>query len=335
MTEGLLVAALSAGLVFAALILVRAGLDRNPLIAGIGALIFAGASAGILILASQSRLLGEAGELMELVLTVVVGPVMLLTVARLLHVRMRRWIPPGLGLVGLVVLLIIERRFGGDPIVFAVPLQVSFTICGWVLFFRSRDPVQAPRSRAARLRRIAFWLLLAISTVNLASLVRLSFPDIALLRSIVPWTLGTVFVAFLFRIAWQFLAGQAPTLRRGAEAGNEIADRLVALIEAERLFGDRTLKLEDVAPRLAMPVSALAIALAGSRYGGFAPLLQSVRLEQAQRLLSDPGEAATSIDAVGMLCGFGSRSTFYDAFERRFGVAPGAYRKRQSTLSGG
>ena len=125
-----------------------------------------------------------------------------------------------------------------------------------------------------------------------------------------------------------------PRLRDAGGDEDPAVARLAALIAGEQLFRDRGFGIEDAAARLGEPVAALNAALARSEYGGFAILLQSIRLDRAERLLVDPAEGATSIDAIGMLCGFGSRSTFYEAFQQRFGMAPGLYRKRVQTLSG-
>ena len=51
------------------------------------------------------------------------------------------------------------------------------------------------------------------------------------------------------------------------------------------------------------------------------------RVEEAKRLLRDPRERRTSIEAVGMMSGFRARSTFYEAFRKVTGQTPAEYRR--------
>nr|HRK63217.1 helix-turn-helix domain-containing protein [Terricaulis sp.] len=58
----------------------------------------------------------------------------------------------------------------------------------------------------------------------------------------------------------------------------------------------------------------------------FPEYLQHARVEETKRLLRDPAETRTSVEAIGLLAGFGSRSAFYKAFGDRVGMSPAAYR---------
>ena len=60
--------------------------------------------------------------------------------------------------------------------------------------------------------------------------------------------------------------------------------------------------------------------------GGFYEYVNHFRVDAARRLLADPAERRTSIEAIGLMTGFRSRSTFYEAFKRETGSTPGAWR---------
>lgn len=57
---------------------------------------------------------------------------------------------------------------------------------------------------------------------------------------------------------------------------------------------------------------------------GFSEYLEHLRMEKALELLTNTGESVANIAAK---CGFNSANTFYKAFKKVFGVAPGQYRK--------
>ncbi len=338
MVEGLVLAGLAAGAILAVLILLRALQQRNPLGLGLGSLILAAAAAGALILISQRapQEVARPAELAELALTMALGPTLLLIVAALLGRRVRAVLIVGFASGGLALLIAIEARLGGDPILLAVPIQVGFTLWGWYLWLSSPTP---PRrgSPAWKLRRIALWLLLAVSMANLASLVRLTLPEIEWLRALVPWTLSLISAALLVGMLWAYIGRQAPVLNRVAPANSEEArmiGRLVTLIVEEDLFRDPGFTIEAAAIRSGQSSETLAAAIARTGDGSFSAMLQSIRLDQARAMLAEPAEQATSIDAISLLCGFRSRSAFYEAFQRRFGETPGAFRSRVVFLSG-
>lgn len=327
---------LGAGAVVGAVALVRGWLRGNsPATVGGLFLLIGALVGGIIVLSWESAGNTQVLEIIELTLTLFGGVLLLLLVARLIGSKLRAALPILIGSTILAALTWHNARWGGDPIIYAVPVQVGFTAWAWWLLIRSRYSlaVAARRSPAWRQRRLAFWLLVAVSFANIASLVRLIFPDEQWLRPIVPWTLSALFFALLLTIVWMFLdrytAGRsAPT----GGGGPRLVQEAAAVTAEEGLFADLQLRMEDVAERMRVTPAELAAALAVSPYGGFPAFIQDLRLSQARTMLANPNEARTSIDAIALSCGFGSRSAFYEAFQRRFGTSPGTYREK--TLSG-
>lgn len=331
---------LSFGFALGLLLLARAWIERNGLAAALASLILIGAAAGSLIALSWAAPKGprdvtDLAEMTELALTLAVGPSVLFVLAALLRAPLDRIWTGGPAVAAFVALVVLERRYGGDPVVYAVPIAAAYTLMGWLLFARTRTAERPLGRRARRPRRLALAVLAAVSIANSASIARLAFPDFEALRPIVPWTLSLLFIAVLTSIVWAFLQRHSEILAQPPDSGSDGA-RLVssasALVVRERLFRDQQLKPADVASRLGVSAASLAAALAAGDHDGFPAFLQSIRLDQARLMLSDPAERATSIEAVGLLCGFRSRSAFYEAFQRRFGTTPGAYRAK--SLSG-
>ncbi len=333
-----LIFGLIAGALIGAVLVVRGWIQRSGHAAAAGLFVLTGAVAGGLIVLSwgstvQTR---QAIELAELALTLASGVVLLILVARLLRVALPLWLPAMIGAGSFVLLAVVDAYYGGDPVIYAVPIQAGFTIWAWGLFVRSRraPAVAARRSPASKQRRLALWLLAAMTLANAASLVRLAFADVEWLSSVVPWTLSAMFVALLLGILWSFLDRQASVLAAPADReGFRLVSAAEALIIEERLFADADFKAETVAARLGVAPAELAAALSGSKWGGFAALLQDVRLDRARVMLCEPDEARTSIEAIALLCGFRSRSAFYEGFQRRYGTTPGAYRNKAGSLS--
>ena len=55
-------------------------------------------------------------------------------------------------------------------------------------------------------------------------------------------------------------------------------------------------------------------------------LVNTLRMQHARMLLSDPKETKTSIEAIALLSGYHSRSAFYEAFKKAQGTTPASYR---------
>jgi AraC-like DNA-binding protein len=92
----------------------------------------------------------------------------------------------------------------------------------------------------------------------------------------------------------------------------------------ERHLGD-DLSVARVAAANALSERALHLLFEPSGTS-FAAYVQSRRLEKCHTLLSDEAFAGRPISEIAFACGFNSLATFYRAFQRAFGAAPGDVR---------
>ncbi len=91
-------------------------------------------------------------------------------------------------------------------------------------------------------------------------------------------------------------------------------------------FLDPSLNMDSLSKELNMSTSHLSKVINGlSRYN-FSDYINSFRVEQAKRLLSNEEFAKYTIVAIGLECGFNSKSTFYSAFKKFTSQTPTAYR---------
>jgi len=68
---------------------------------------------------------------------------------------------------------------------------------------------------------------------------------------------------------------------------------------------------------------------AGSNFPDY---INKYRVKEAKKLLGDNNFSAYTIVAIGLECGFNSKSTFYYAFKKFTGLTPTAYRKEATSL---
>ncbi len=100
-------------------------------------------------------------------------------------------------------------------------------------------------------------------------------------------------------------------------------------MELSKHFLKQNLNIEEFAKRIDLPVKDVS-AVINKHYGtNFFEFMNSYRVEEAKRLLSDPALADMTVMDVLLQAGFNSKSAFHRFFNRLVGVSPTEYRKRQ------
>ncbi|NAS13908.1 helix-turn-helix domain-containing protein [Poritiphilus flavus] len=98
------------------------------------------------------------------------------------------------------------------------------------------------------------------------------------------------------------------------------------VIENQR-FLDPNFSLEKLAGELHLGASTLSRIINQQAEKNFPDYINTLRVEEAKKLLKDDEFSAYTIVAIGLECGFNSKSTFYSAFKKFTGLTPTSYRK--------
>jgi AraC-like DNA-binding protein len=97
-------------------------------------------------------------------------------------------------------------------------------------------------------------------------------------------------------------------------------------MEAQRFFLDRELSLASLAKQLGISPHHLSQVL-NDRIGiRFSEYVNGLRVEEAKRLLADPGHAQLSVFDLALRAGFSSKTTFNTFFKRSTGFTPNGWR---------
>lgn len=94
----------------------------------------------------------------------------------------------------------------------------------------------------------------------------------------------------------------------------------------EKLYLDPLLSMESVASELGMSKSYFSKLINSYSNFNFSDFINSLRVEQAKKFLSDDEFSQYTIVAIGLECGFNSKSTFYSAFKKFTSETPTTYR---------
>jgi AraC-like DNA-binding protein len=110
---------------------------------------------------------------------------------------------------------------------------------------------------------------------------------------------------------------------RGELAFSQVDDFIVE----RQKFLDPNLSLDSLADELGKSTSHLSKLMNTHAGSNFSDYINKYRIAEAKKLLADDSFDAYTIVAIGLECGFNSKSTFYTAFKKFTGQTPTAYRK--------
>lgn len=258
---------------------------------------------------------------LEWLLTAFSGPLMLDAVRRGVGLPGLRWSYLS-GPVIFIGAIYLSSRTGWPEIWMLMVCQWAFTAIAALSWFGAKELQPA--------RRAAFVLLAIFVTVHVAQLIRVWMPGT--FRDLVPLSLA---VAFLFLTSFLLLRSRAlgnwfRQLDRQDAAGPAL-QRLQEWLAESKAYRSADLRLSDAAKAIGVPSEDLSKWL-NDRKQPFVRLVSEARLADAARKLTAPEEARTSVEAIGLLVGFKSRSGFYKAFKLKYGMTPAQYRRGQSAF---
>jgi len=116
----------------------------------------------------------------------------------------------------------------------------------------------------------------------------------------------------------------------------ELGQRILTLLQNERIYLEPELKLADLAERLSEPDHRARRAITGALgFRNFNSMVNRFRIQAAKALLEDIKTQDTSILAIALDCGFSSIGPFNRAFKLETGQTPSAFRKERLATSSG
>jgi len=101
----------------------------------------------------------------------------------------------------------------------------------------------------------------------------------------------------------------------------------------EKLFLSKEITLNDLANKLGITPDHLETALSRVESKTYKDYLNTFRLDHARELLGDDKYRKYTIDYIADLCGFSSRTIFYELFKKEFSSTPLQLRKSCSASS--
>ncbi len=199
----------------------------------------------------------------------------------------------------------------------AVTVQMGFTVLAVIHWLRFGG-ADGERDR------LVFSVLVVMTALHVAQALRTVSASSGMFEDVVP-LVATGLIAAV--IVWLLLrGGLVRRLQARPRNDDAIADDFDRMMEQEKWFLAPSFTLSQAATELGYTPQRVSAAL-NAHGAGFYERLSRARIVEAKRLLQDPAEARTSIEAIALLAGFKSRSSFYDTFKVATGMTPAAWRQ--------
>ena len=112
-----------------------------------------------------------------------------------------------------------------------------------------------------------------------------------------------------------------------------LVQRIIVLMEEEKLYQEAELTLQQVATKLQVPSYQVSQALNEGMKKNFYDVVNNYRVEDAKRLLLDEKSRNYTILSIGFEAGFNSKTTFNTVFKKFTGTTPTEFRDKQNVLT--
>lgn len=280
---------------------------------------------GVVVLLIGADHAGLSGSLhgLEWVLTAASGALLVEAISRMSGRPAGPW-PFAAAVAGLAADVLLAPRAGIPVLQALVVMQWGFT--AWAFW------IWRAGSGHRQTRQAGATLLLVFGALHLAQATRMLAPDI--FRDLVPMGMSIAFAALTILLLLRSRSLNSwfrPASPDDTEAAGAALASLEAWMDRDKAFRRPDLRLADAALAAGVRAEDLSRWL-NDRGQSFPDWLTDIRLRAAAAILRDSAERRTSIEAVGLMCGFASRSGFYKAFNRRYGVTPAAYRRQEEIV---
>lgn len=109
----------------------------------------------------------------------------------------------------------------------------------------------------------------------------------------------------------------------------DLRDQISDYLETEKPYLNPDFSIGDLSAAMKVPQHHISYCLRVLYKQSFPKLKTSLRIEYAKQLMLSEDAVHLSLEGIGQMAGFSSRSSFYSAFQSEMGCSPGEYMERK------
>lgn len=104
---------------------------------------------------------------------------------------------------------------------------------------------------------------------------------------------------------------------------------LIKIVQEQQLYLQENFTIHDLSLKSAISVSLISQSLNARLNKSFNDFINEFRIELAKKMLKEESSSILTIEAIGLACGFGSKSSFNASFKKFTLQTPSEYRKKE------
>ena len=121
-------------------------------------------------------------------------------------------------------------------------------------------------------------------------------------------------------------------LSKPLDENSELLEKLEIYMENEKPYLDSNITLDDICHKLQTNRTYLSKLINEHFHKNFNEYINEFRTKTARQILADTTKYHISIEGVGQMSGFNSRSTFFTCFKKQTGLSPSYFRESISDV---
>ena len=127
--------------------------------------------------------------------------------------------------------------------------------------------------------------------------------------------------------SFPYMDGQVAKSASERTPSQELFKTAAGRLLQDKLFLSRELRVDHFCNMLGVTQNTLSKTLKVHGFCNFAHFINYHRVEEAKRMMAVPEFNMYTLEAIAEMAGFGTRQSFYDAFEKITGEKPARYRR--------
>lgn len=108
---------------------------------------------------------------------------------------------------------------------------------------------------------------------------------------------------------------------------DEIIEKIKNKMDLEKLYLDETLSLQSLSKELNESPNLISMIINQQFQVSFPDFVNQYRVHEAIRIMKEAHSHKYSMEGIAFECGFGNRTSFYNAFKKQMGCTPNQYLK--------
>ncbi|MEM7297117.1 MAG: helix-turn-helix domain-containing protein [Bacteroidota bacterium] len=206
--------------------------------------------------------------------------------------------------------------------------MISYTVAGFMMIGKSKSEKRADNLRWNWTR----YFNIGIGTLLILFISQSFFFDSFTYQGIIIGSAIVLYFLTLVALKQVKLFMYEPRRKNKHHQIEELGKRIEVYLKKEEIYTNPLMSVTLLAKQLTAPPYLVSLAVNAYFEKSFPEIINALRIQKAEELLTDPDKSHFTIEAIAYESGFSALSAFYTAFKKAHHKTPKTYRKQSLKL---